>query len=99
VGLRHEVAEPAGPERGHQPVAVPEASVWTVLREAAMGSPRSELVRERREAASWLRLLRSFVGYATSLAACGDDDDLEEALREALQDVQAYLARKRHDLR
>jgi hypothetical protein len=72
----------------------PEAPVWRVLREAAMGSPRSELVRERREAASRLRLLRGFVGYATSLAACGDDDDLEEALREVVPEVQAYLARR-----
>jgi hypothetical protein len=72
----------------------PEAPVWTVLRETALGSPCSELVRERREAASRLRLLRGFVGYATSLAACEDVDDLEEALREVAPEVQAYLARK-----
>jgi hypothetical protein len=68
--------------------------VWRTLREAAMGSPRSEPVRERREAARRLRLLRGFVGYATSLAAGGDDDDLEEALREVVPEVQAYLAKK-----
>jgi hypothetical protein len=72
----------------------PEAPEWRVLREAVMGSPRSELVRERKEAASRQRLLRGFVGYATSLAACGADDDLEEALREVVPEVRAYLARK-----
>jgi hypothetical protein len=34
------------------------------------------------------------VSYATSLAACGEDDDLEEALREVVPEVRAYLARK-----
>lgn len=58
-----------------------------------MGSPRSELVRERREAASKLRLLRGFVGYATSLAACDTNDDLEGAVGE-LPEVSAYLALK-----
>jgi hypothetical protein len=72
----------------------PEAPVWAVLRQAAIGLPRCELVRERREAAARLRLLRGFVGYATSLAACGEDDDLEVALREVVPEVQAYLARK-----
>jgi len=71
----------------------PEAPVWRALRETAMGSPRSELVRERREAASRLRLLRGFVGYATSLAACHEDDDLEGALG-GLAGIRAYLACK-----
>ena len=71
----------------------PEAPVWAALRETAMGSPRSELVRERREAASKLRLLRGFVGYATSLAACDKADDVEDAVG-ALPEVSAYLARK-----
>jgi hypothetical protein len=72
-----------------------EAPLWTALREAVQGSPCSELVRERKEAASRLRLLRGFVGYATSLAACDDQvDDVEEALREVVPEVQAYLARK-----
>ncbi len=49
-------------------------------------------MRERKEAASRLRLLRGFVGYATSLAACDDQvDDVEEALREVVPEVQAYL--------
>ncbi|HEY2705023.1 MAG TPA: hypothetical protein VGL20_15170, partial [Candidatus Dormibacteraeota bacterium] len=72
----------------------PEAPVWTVLRETALGSPCSELVRERKEAASRLRLLRGFVGYATSLAACDDEDDLEEVLDDVVPEVQAYLAGK-----
>jgi hypothetical protein len=73
----------------------PEAPVWTVLRQAAQGSPCSELVRERKEAASRLRLLRGFVGYATSLAACDDQaDNVEKALLEVVPEVQAYLARK-----
>jgi hypothetical protein len=54
---------------------------------------RSELVRERREAASKLRLLRGFVGYATSLAACEKEPGLEEVLRD-VPEVHAYLARK-----
>jgi hypothetical protein len=73
----------------------PEAPMWTVLQEAVQGSPCSELVRERKEAASRLRLLRGFVGYATSLAACDDQvEDVEEALRDVVPEVQAYLARK-----
>jgi hypothetical protein len=72
----------------------PEAPVWTVLREAVQGSPCSELVRERKEAASRLLLLRGFVGYATSLAACDQVDDVEEALREVVPEVQAFLAKK-----
>lgn len=68
--------------------------MWTVLREAVQGSPCSELVRERKEAASRLLLLRGFVGYATSLAACDQVDDVEEALREVVPEVQAFLAKK-----
>ena len=78
----------------------PEAPVWAVLRKAAQGSPCSELVRERKEAASRLRLLRGFVGYATSLAACDDaTDDVEAALHDVVPEVRAYLARKGHDVR
>jgi hypothetical protein len=72
----------------------PEAPVWTVLRQTALGSPCSELVRERKEAAGRLRLLRGFVGYATSLAACDNGADLEEALREMVPEVRAYLSDK-----
>ena len=67
--------------------------MWRLLRQTAMGSPRSELVRERSEAASKLRLLRGFVGYATSLAACDKDPDLVEVLSD-VPEVSAYLARK-----
>jgi hypothetical protein len=57
------------------------------------------MVTERREAPSRKRLLRGFVGYPTSLAACGEDDDPEEALREVVREVKAYLAREGYDLR
>ncbi len=72
-----------------------EAPVWTVLRGVEQGSPCCELVRERQEAAARLRLLRGFVGYATSLAACDDQvAGVEEVLREVVPGVQAYLAKK-----
>jgi len=72
----------------------PEAPVWRALRGVRLGSPCCELVAERKEAAAKLRLLRGFVGYATSLAACDDVDDLEDALENVLPEVQAYLAKK-----
>jgi len=55
----------------------PEAGVWTDVRAANLGSPRSELVRERVRLAEEVRLVRGFVGYATSLAAMGSARDLE----------------------
>ncbi len=48
---------------------------------------------QRRGAASKLRLLRGFVGYATSLAARDKETDLEGAVGE-LPEVSAYLVRK-----
>jgi hypothetical protein len=74
----------------------PEALVWTLLRSVRLGSPCSELVAERKAAAAKLRLLRGFVGYASSLAACDESfSGLEQALRDFVPEVRAYLAQRR----
>lgn len=74
----------------------PEATVWSDLRAAQIGSPRSDLVRDRIRAAAEQRLVRGFVGYATSLAAMGSARDLE-ATGVLARDVPAarrYLAKR-----
>ena len=61
----------------------PEDPVWTALRRARVGSPASPLVRQRVRAASQERLLRGFIGYASSLGALSAEDDLAAVLRTA----------------
>jgi hypothetical protein len=74
----------------------PEARPWTALRSAAIGSPASALVREHRRAADELRLVRGFVGYATSLAAAGAARDLEltGVLARDVPAARRYLAKR-----
>lgn len=60
-----------------------EAPVWADLRLASVGSPSSPLVRQRVRAASQDRLVRGFIGYASSLGALSPDDHLEAVLRRA----------------
>ena len=60
-----------------------EASSWSALRSAQLGSPSSPLVPARRREASQERLVRGFVGYATSLGAFGPEQDMDEILRWA----------------
>jgi len=72
----------------------PEARQWTTLRSAAMGSPASALVREHRRAADELRLVRGFVGYATSLEAMGSAHDLGGTLARDVPAAHRYLAKR-----
>lgn len=60
-----------------------EAPVWALLRRAQLGSPSSPLVRLAVGSASQDRLVRGFVGYATSLAAKSGGEQMEEVLRWA----------------
>jgi hypothetical protein len=69
----------------------PESEAWVALRQVSIGSPRSELVRERVRGADELRLVRGFAGFASSLAARWDDQDLDAALRRAAPLVRRYL--------
>jgi len=68
-----------------------EASGWSVLRSAQLGSPASALVPARRREASQERLVRGFVGYATSLGAVGPEQDMDEFLRWAGAISARYL--------
>jgi len=72
----------------------PEARPWTALRDAHMGSPASPLVREHRRAADELRLVRGFVGYATSLEAMGSAHDLGGAVARTVPAAQRYLVKR-----
>ncbi len=74
----------------------PEAETWTQLRGARIGSPHSELVRERVRQADELRLVRGFVGYATSLTAMGSARDLEltGVLARDVPSARHYLAKR-----
>jgi hypothetical protein len=74
----------------------PEALVWQDLRAAQIGSPRSDLVRECIRAADEQRLVRGFVGYATSLAAMGSARDLEVTgvLARDVPAARRYLAKR-----
>jgi hypothetical protein len=60
-----------------------EAPSWRAIRRARLGSPSSPLVAVRRQEASEERLVRGFVGYASSLGALGPNQDLDEVLRWA----------------
>jgi hypothetical protein len=60
-----------------------EAPSWKAVRAARLGSPSSPLVPVRRREASDERLVRGFVGYASSLGAVGPDRNLDEVLRWA----------------
>jgi hypothetical protein len=60
-----------------------ELSSWSALRSAQLGSPASALVPARRREASQERLVRGFLGYASSLGAGGPSDDMEQVLRWA----------------
>jgi hypothetical protein len=60
-----------------------EASCWGALRSVELGSPASPLVPARRREASQERLVRGFVGYATSLGAAGPEQDMDALLRWA----------------
>jgi len=68
-----------------------EASCWSALRSAQLGSPASPLVPARRREASQERLVRGFVGYATSLGAVGPEQDMDEFLRWAGAMSARYL--------
>lgn len=73
----------------------PVDPVWTQLRGAVIGSPCSELVRERIRGADERRLIRGFAGFASSLAAAwSDDDDLADTLRRAGPAVRRYLGER-----
>jgi hypothetical protein len=72
----------------------PEDPVWCAVRAARIGSPCSALVRERVRGADAKRLLRGLAGYATSLAALKPAVGLEDAVRDILPALQAYLAER-----
>lgn len=59
------------------------ARVWAELRHAQLGSPSSPLVRLAVGSASQERLVRGFLGYATSLGASSGSAELKEVLRWA----------------
>lgn len=69
----------------------PEDPVWSCLREAEIGLPASELVRERIRGADERRLVSGFVGYASSLAALTDAGDVRSALDRAEPLAARYL--------
>lgn len=60
-----------------------EAPAWAALRQAQLGSPSSPLVKRAVGSASQDRLVRGFIGYATSLGAKSGGAELEEVLRWA----------------
>jgi excisionase family DNA binding protein len=68
-----------------------EAPSWRFIRAARPGSPSSPLVRVRRRDASLERLVRGFVGYASSLGAVSPDQDLDQVLRWAGAVSARYL--------
>lgn len=69
----------------------PESPTWLALRAAQMGSPRCGLVRDRVRAANELRLVRGFVGYASSLGALKGKDSLADAMRSVLPAASDYM--------
>ena len=72
----------------------PEDPVWEGIRAARIGSPCSSLVRERIRGADRRRLLRGLAGYATSLAALMPAAGLEDAVRDIVPALHAYLAER-----
>jgi len=74
-----------------------EAPEWSVIREAQVGSPCSPLVRQRIRNADRLKLLQGFLGYASSLAAYGEEDEMERAFDDVIPDARRYLAERNTD--
>ncbi len=68
-----------------------EAPTWKALRSAQLWSPASPLVPARWREASKERLVRGFVGYATSLGAVGPEQEMDEFLRWAGAITARYL--------
>ncbi|MGH7641705.1 MAG: hypothetical protein ACRENX_01580 [Candidatus Dormibacteria bacterium] len=60
-----------------------EAPSWRAIRDARLGAPCSPVVPIRRREASQERLIRGFLGYASSLGAIGPDQELDQVLRWA----------------
>jgi len=73
----------------------PEATDWTAIREAEMGSPRSSLIRERIRGDDERRLIQGLIGYATSLTAIGSAHDLCNAITRNVPEAGWYLASHR----
>ncbi len=76
-----------------------EAGAWSALRSAQLGSPGSALVRTRRREAVRERLVRGFVGYATSLGALRPDQTMDELLAWAGGLSARYLENTGRDFR
>ena len=69
----------------------PEASVWVKLRNAQLGSPRSDLIRERVRLADERRLVSGFLGYVSSVAAMSSGSDVDSAVQGAVPLANRYL--------
>lgn len=80
------------PTDHHSPNRWPVDPVWTDLGHAWMGSPRSELVRDRLRTADELRLVRGLVGYASSLEALDRRLDLGVVVERHVPSARRYLA-------
>ncbi len=77
----------------------PEHPVWAELRCAQVGSPSSPLVRQQVLAATQERLMRGFIGYASSLGALFAEGDMEEVLRTAGSLAATHLRRQGRDFK
>ena len=69
----------------------PEHPVWLDVREAEIGLPASEVVREHVQRADQQRLVSGFVGYTSSLAAMTGERDVQAAVRRAVPLATHYL--------
>lgn len=76
----------------------PLAPEWKALQAVQIGSPSSILIPERLQGDDERRLVRGFLGYATSLAAAGPNDDLDAVVGH-MPAVRRYVAERGLELR
>jgi hypothetical protein len=69
----------------------PLAAEWERVRRVVIGSPASQMVRERMVDAERLKLIQGFAGFSTSLAAQGYGEHSEETLEGVGPDMERYL--------
>jgi len=69
----------------------PEDPTWVALRGVPIGAPSSLLIRERIREADERRLVSGFIGYASSIAALGNETDTSSLVRRALPLAHDYL--------
>lgn len=87
------------PRPGERRTRWPVANAWVQLSRAALGAPRSSLVRQRIKKHDESVLVRGLAGYASSLAALSGVNDLDVTMLVSRRRVLEYMDATGRDFR